>query len=345
MHMADALISPAVGGAMAAVSAGALAMAARGVRREARESPEAHDRTALMGVLGAFVFAAQMINFSIPATGSSGHLGGGLLLAILLGPHAAFLTIASVLIVQALFFADGGLLALGCNLFNMGFLACYVAYPLIFRPIAGRRAAGRRIWFGSMLGAVVALQLGAACVVMQTTLSGISELPFGGFIALMLPIHLAIGLAEGLVTAAVVGFIAQARPELLAPRAEAASGRRLRPVLVGLALVAALTAGVMSWFASGDPDGLEWSLARAAGVEELAAPEAGVHAVLARAQERTALLPDYDFPGGEAAEIADEAAVVRAGVSTAGLIGAMLTLGLAGAIGFGLRRRASVSTP
>ena len=74
-----------------------------------------------MGVLGAFIFAAQMINFTIPATGSSGHLGGGLILTILLGPYAAFLTIASVLMVQALFFADGGLLALGCNIFNLGF--------------------------------------------------------------------------------------------------------------------------------------------------------------------------------------------------------------------------------
>ena len=90
-----------------------------------------------MGMLGAFVFAAQMINFSIPGTGSSGHLGGALLLAILLGPHAAFVVVASVLTVQALFFADGGLLALGANLFNLGVLPCYLAYPLVYRPLAG----------------------------------------------------------------------------------------------------------------------------------------------------------------------------------------------------------------
>ncbi len=77
----------------------------------------------LMGVLGAFIFAAQMINFTIPGTGSSGHLGGGMILAILLGPHAAFLVMASVLTVQALFFADGGLLALGCNIWNLGVLS------------------------------------------------------------------------------------------------------------------------------------------------------------------------------------------------------------------------------
>ena len=96
-------------------------------------------RVPLMGMLGAFVFAAQMVNFSIPGTGSSGHLGGGLLLAILLGPHAALVVIASVLTVQALFFADGGLLALGANLFNLGVLPCFVVYPLVYRPLAGRR--------------------------------------------------------------------------------------------------------------------------------------------------------------------------------------------------------------
>ena len=90
-----------------------------------------------MGVAGAFVFAAQMLNFAIPGTGSSGHLGGALLLAILLGPEAAFLVMASILAVQALFFADGGLLALGCNIFNLGFFPAFVAYPLVYRRIVG----------------------------------------------------------------------------------------------------------------------------------------------------------------------------------------------------------------
>ena len=105
----------------------------------ARVNKELDDRKVpLMGVLGAFLFAAQMINFTIPATGSSGHLGGGLLLTVLLGPYAALLTIASVLMIQALFFADGGLLALGCNIFNLGVFPAFVAYPLLYRPLAGR---------------------------------------------------------------------------------------------------------------------------------------------------------------------------------------------------------------
>ena len=113
MHMADGFISPAAGCTMWAASAAMTMLCARKVRqeKEMRLVP-------LMGVLGAFIFACQMLNFTIPGTGSSGHLGGGLILAILLGPYAGFLVMAAILAVQALFFADGGLLALGCNIFN-----------------------------------------------------------------------------------------------------------------------------------------------------------------------------------------------------------------------------------
>src|SRR5512136_3386964 len=132
MHMADALISPAVGGTLWAATAGLIGYSSRKVKRDMDDR-----RIPLMGVLGAFIFASQMINFTIPGTGSSGHLGGGMILTILLGPHAAFLVMASVLTVQALFFADGGLLALGCNIFNLGFFPCYVVYPFIYQPWAG----------------------------------------------------------------------------------------------------------------------------------------------------------------------------------------------------------------
>ena len=128
MHMADALLSQAVGGTMWAATAALIGYSAKKVQKTL------DDQTIpLMGVLGAFIFAAQMINFTIPATGSSGHLGGGMILAILLGPYAAFLTMASVLTIQALFFADGGLLALGCNIFNLGFFPCFLVYPLIYQ--------------------------------------------------------------------------------------------------------------------------------------------------------------------------------------------------------------------
>ncbi|MFL5271377.1 MAG: energy-coupling factor ABC transporter permease, partial [Anaeromyxobacteraceae bacterium] len=252
MHMSDALVSPAVGGVMWAATAGLTAVAARRVERDGEEG-----RVALMGVLGAFVFAAQMVNFAIPATGSSGHLGGGLLLAILLGPHAAFVVMASVLAVQALFFADGGLLAFGCNVWNLGFFTCFLAYPLVWRPLAGASPTRGRVVLASLAAAVVALQLGALGVVLETVASGISTLPFAAFAALMQPVHLAIGLVEGLVTAALVGAVWRARPDVLASRGAAA---RLRPLLAGLALAAAATGGVGAWFASSRPDGLEWAV-------------------------------------------------------------------------------------
>lgn len=188
MHMADGFISPAVGCTMWAASAAITTLCARKVRqeKEMRLVP-------LMGVLGAFIFACQMLNFTIPGTGSSGHLGGGLILAVLLGPYAGFLVMAAILTVQALFFADGGLLALGCNIFNMGFFSCLVAYPFIYRPLAGTKTGTGRITLASVIAAVIGLQMGAFSVVLETTASGISALPFAQFVELMLPIHLAIG--------------------------------------------------------------------------------------------------------------------------------------------------------
>jgi len=292
MHMADALISPLVGGAMGAVAAVAAGTSVHKVQREADDR-----RVPLMGVIGAFVFAAQMINFSIPGTGSSGHLGGGLLLAALLGPYAGFLSLAAVLILQALFFADGGLLALGCNLVNLGVMSCFVAYPLIYRPLTRGRPSSPRLLLASVLAAVLGLQLGAFGVVAETTVSGVSGLPFGSFLLLMQPIHLAIGLVEGLVTASILIFLRKARPELLAA---AATGRALsrfvplRRILAVFAAAAFLLAFVFVGLASADPDGLEWAVARLLGRDPSAGPAvSGLHAFLADLQQGIALFPDY----------------------------------------------------
>ena len=288
MHMADALISPAVGATMLAVSAGAAAYSVRKIRTDMDEQ-----RIPLMGVMGAFVFAAQMINFSIPATGSSGHLGGGMLLAALLGPQAGFLTMAAVLLIQALFFGDGGLLAYGANVFNLGFYTCMLAYPLIYRPIMAQGVTARKILVASAVSTVVALQLGAFSVVLETVLSGQTELPFATFIMVMQPIHLAIGTVEGLVTAAVITFIWRARPELIDHTASSAvqqAGLARKKVVAGLLAAAMITAGGLSLFASSDPDGLEWSLAKTAGTAELEAP-AGIHQTLATLQSKISLFP------------------------------------------------------
>ena len=130
MHMADALITPAVAATMYACSGVAAGYSIKKVHKgnELKEVP-------VMGVMGAFVFATQMINFTIPGTGSSGHLCGGMLLTALLGPHAAFLTMIGVLLIQCLLFADGGLLALGCNIWNMAFYGCFIGSILIWKFI------------------------------------------------------------------------------------------------------------------------------------------------------------------------------------------------------------------
>ena len=363
MHMADALLSPVIGGAMWLGSGAAIAAASRHLRRRADDA-----LVPLMGMLGAFVFAAQMINFSIPATGSSGHLGGALLLAILLGPHAAFLVIASVLTVQALFFADGGLLALGANMFNLGVLPCFVAYPLVYRPLAGPAPTPRRSAVAAVCAAVVGLQLGALGVVLQTVASGISSLPLQGFLVVMLPIHAAIGVVEGLATAALLLFLHRTRPELLTAAPEIAAPQR-RPLLRRLALATLFTGGVLSWFSSTQPDGLEWSVARAAGTQALPAPRAGVHAALDEVQHRIAVLPGYSFPDALPAAFpaAFPAATpapapgfeagppkapqsrlppkppawpdVNRGTSLSGVLGGLVTVALVAAIGLGLRWR------
>ncbi len=348
MHMADALISPAVGGTLWVVSGGLIAWCARKLKETAREH-----LVPMMGVLGAFVFASQMINFSIPGTGSSGHIGGGLILAVLLGPYAAFLTITSVLVVQAFFFADGGLLALGCNIFNLGFFPAFIAYPFIYRPLAGGRCGSPRSWAAAIVGAVVGLEMGAFSVVLETKASGVSELPFGTFVLMMLPIHLAIGVVEGLATAAVVSFVGRARPEALYAAPKTGTAVSFRPVLIGLALAAVAVGGVASWFASTYPDGLEWSIARVTGKEQVLGEEAGWHKRLADVQERTALLPDYGFKASEpeaAPAAATEASAeswpaVNAGTSVAGIVGGVLTLALAVLAGWALRSRSVRGAP
>lgn len=323
MHMADALISPAVGGTMWAVSAGAAAYSVNRIKKSGLDEK----KVPLMGIMGAFVFAAQMINFTIPGTGSSGHIGGGILLAALLGPYPAFLTITAVLVIQALFFADGGLLALGCNIFNMGFISCFLAYPLIFKTILKNRFEPKRLTTASVAAVVTGLETGAFCVVLETLASGITQLPFGTFIAMMLPIHFAIGLVEGFVTAAVLIFVYKMKPEILESvmlKTKVSFGS-LRKITASMILLTLLTGGLLSIYASSYPDGLEWSMEKTAGTTELEA-NGSAHEKAAAIQDATAFMPDYDFK-------TTEAETPAGGTSTAGLIGGALTFLLAGATG------------
>jgi len=291
MHMADALVIPAVAGTMYVCSGGAAAYSVKkvGLENDSKKIP-------LMGVMGAFVFAAQMINFTIPGTGASGHLCGGVLLAALLGPSAGFLTMIGVLLIQCLLFADGGLLALGCNIWNMAFYGCFAGALLIWKPMMRNGVTKGKIGAGSILGCVLTLQLGAFSVALETLASGITALPFSAFLTAMQPIHLVIGLVEGLITAAVLLFIYEARPELLQGNNTSPKESRFsfKKTLVILGISAAFIGGCLSLFASQNPDGLEWSIEKITGDSELEAKGA-IYDTSENVQKTTSMLPDYTF--------------------------------------------------
>lgn len=345
MHMADALLAPGVGAAMYAASACAAGVSIFQLRKEEKLQAEPTiKRLPTMAVMAALVFAGQMINYTIPGTGSSGHMCGGMMLTGLLGPYAGFLSMIAVLLIQCLFFADGGLLALGANCWNMAFYGCFVGYFLLYRPImqgkwfaasSSKSAAHLKITIASILGCILTLQLGAFSVVVETSLSGITELPFGAFCALMQPIHLAIGLVEGLITAAVLNFVYDARPELVKDAAltpDTKSRFSLKITLLILALAALITGGCLSLFASSNPDGLEWALfgnaeegyAENMGLDE---EEFGIQSSAAETAgsivETTAFLPDYAFSGDEENPV---------GTSVSGIVGGVIVAGLAAVI-------------
>jgi len=165
----------------------------------------------------------------------------------------------------------------------------------------------------------------------------------------MQPIHLAIGIVEGLVTAAVLTFVYKARPEMLAAPIAAAQSppRPARALLLGFLAAALLTAGIFSWFASAHPDGLEWAIAKVTGTEEIAVPESGIFPALASLQQKTSFFPDYSLPGPDRSSAVEDAAhgvaasasVVDLGTSIAGIVGSLLTLAIASLAVFLLRKR------
>ena len=318
MHMADALVVPAVAGTMYVLSTATAGLSVKKVREE--NDPK---KIPVMGVMGAFVFATQMLNFTIPGTGSSGHLCGGMMLSAMLGPYAGFLTMIGVLLVQCLLFADGGLMALGCNIWNMAFYGCFVGALLIWRPIMKKGATRGKIIAASILGCVLTLQMGAFSVTLETLISGITELPFSVFVATMQPIHLAIGFVEGLITAAVLIFIYEARPELLwgvgeeAVKTEKEAKLSFKTTIITMAVLAAICGGIVSLAASAFPDGLEWSMEQVAGTSELEA-QGSAYDTAAGIQEATSLLPDYAFKDSE----------TPVGTSFSGIVGGLVVVGV-----------------
>ncbi|MEU6742654.1 energy-coupling factor ABC transporter permease [Streptosporangium sandarakinum] len=337
MHVPDGFFTPAVSLSAGVVAAAGVAVALRGARREL------DDRTAPMaGLVAAFVFAVQMLNFPV-AAGTSGHLLGGALAAILVGPYTAVLCIAVVLLVQGFFFADGGLTALGVNITLMGIASVLVAWA-VFRLIT-RSARGR--------GAVVAASFAAALLSVPATalaftllfwLGGTAPVAVGTVAAAMGGVHTLIGIGEGLITAVTVSTVLAVRPDLVygarglaaplvlrgpggqereagdagdtvAVPAQATSRRRLGWFAPAAIALTAVLAGGVSFYASASPDGLE-RVAEDKGFADRATDHALGDQPLA----------DYGEQGGLP-------------VGVAGLIGAGVTLAVGGGLFAAVRRR------
>ncbi|MHC5039476.1 MAG: energy-coupling factor ABC transporter permease [Planctomycetota bacterium] len=353
MHMGNEVLSPAVALGFGAATIGILSLCARNARKslEGRQIP-------LMGMMGALVFAAQMVNFQILG-GSSGHLGGGALLAISLGPGVAVFVMSAVLFIQALLFNDGGLLALGTNIFNMGILPAFIGTAL-FRIIAGGparevRSAGR-VYLGCFSAGLMGVTAGAVMVPIQIGLSGLlaDGVSLSWFFATMTWVHLIVGAVEGVITFMVVAYLYHTRPELL-PGATKVEGRvGPRPILASLGIGALVIGVFLSMMASGLPDGLEYVLGTETAGEGAGADKTvGGRSILRETsedslmhrvntlQEKVAVLPDYTRQGAEEASVEEGNGFFRWDTFQAisALVGSILTLFLAFLVGKLLLRR------
>lgn len=316
MHMADALVNPIVGCTMLVAATGVTAYSVNKIRKE-----DIKNKIPLMGVIGAFVFAAQMVNFSIPGTGSSGHIAGGIMLAAILGSEAGFLSLVSILTIQSLFFGDGGLLALGCNIINIGFFSCFVGYKLIYKKIISKNYSKRKIMIASILASVVSLQLGSFSVVLETLASGVTKLPFTTFLIFMQPIHLCIGIVEGIVTGLVLNFLYENRPDILEKVDIRKNYKMTKKKVIATILVAALVVGGgISLFASSHPDGLEWAILKTSGSEELMV-SSYINEKAVNVQNKTSFLLDYGFNSDNLSATEEVIGKVIAGV-----VGVVITI-------------------
>ncbi|MFE6766477.1 energy-coupling factor ABC transporter permease [Streptomyces sp. NPDC057689] len=274
MHVPDGFINAPVSAVTGVVAAGAVAVSLRGARRELNE------RTApLAGLVAAFIFAVQMLNFPV-AAGTSGHLLGGALAAILVGPYTGVLCISVVLLMQGILFADGGLTALGVNVLDMGVVTTVVAYAL-FRGLLGVLPRTRRsVTAASFVAALVSVPAAACAFTLIYWVGGTTDIPIGKVFTAMVGVHVLIGIGEALITALTVGAVVAVRPDLVhgakgltaplklrvdgelvdapAPTPEPAPAHRSTRGLWATGLVTALVlAGFVSFYASANPDGLE----------------------------------------------------------------------------------------
>ncbi|MCK2215023.1 energy-coupling factor ABC transporter permease [Actinomadura sp. ATCC 31491] len=332
MHVPDGFFDAVTSISAGVVAAAGVGVCLRGARREL------DDRTAPMaGLVAAFIFAVQMLNFPV-AAGTSGHLLGGALAAILVGPYTGVLCMAVVLLVQAVFFADGGLTALGVNVTVMGLVTVLVGWG-VFRLVSGLSRSRGGVTAAAFLAALVSVPAAALAFTLLFWIGGTAPIEVSAVAAAMGGVHVLIGLGEGVITAMTVGAVLAVRPDLVygarglatplvlrgatgttttvgaqEPAAPAARGG-LRPFLLAGVGVTLVLAGLVSFAASSSPDGLE--------------AVAETHGFSGRAA-------DHSF-GGWA--LADYGEVGGIPVGIAGIIGVGLVLLIAGAVAHAARRR------
>ena len=295
MHIPDGFLSTTVSIIFWIISIIIISYALKRVNQELGER-----QLPLMGVLAAAIFAGQMLNFTI-AGGTSGHLLGAAIATILIGPFPAILVMTSVVSIQALIFQDGGLLALGSNLFNMavvGVVVSYMVYRTIYR-LSGGKSWG--IFVGGFAAAWLSIEVAALSCALQLALSGTS--PANISVPAMGGIHALIGIGEGLITVGALAFIYSARRDIITHAESSASQGKLVWV-VGLSIAIGLA--VLSPLASTNPDGLE-SVADQLGFLAKARPPSFI------------IIPDYIFPG-----ISNQALATI----IAGLFGILLVFGV-----------------
>jgi cobalt/nickel transport system permease protein len=341
MHMANELLSvPVAAGTFAFASLG-LGLVCRKVKQVATT-----DQLGLMGILGAFVFSAQMINLPLPGLpGTSGHLIGAVLLAILLGPHASALIVSSIVIVQCLLFQDGGLLALGCNMINMALVPSYLGYAL-YRLILHQATDTWRFNLAVMTAALITVLASAILVPIQTALSGVLTLPFHTFLWTMLSVHLVIGLMEGLITIAVLAYVKQVKPDILSQNEISGPSNRGRLLVATLVIFTLLLSTVLSLYASDKPDGLEWSYADRPDQPDfhsVVQPHEQADTV-ETLQSKYTLLPDYTKRPAPIGHITgQDVAISRGWTSFAGVVGALITMIVIWGVAWCLRKRGATA--
>lgn len=346
VHVPDGFINAPVSAVAGVAAAGAVALSLRGARRELGGEGHGGERTApLAGLVAAFIFAVQMLNFPV-AAGTSGHLLGGALAAILVGPWTGVLCIAVVLLMQGILFADGGLTALGVNITVMGVVTVVVAYALFRGLVLLLPRTRASVTAASFVAALVSVPAAAAAFTLVYAIGGTTDVPVPKVLTAMVGVHVLIGIGEAVITMLTVGAVLAVRPDLVygargltaplklrvggelvdaAPAATppATPARSPRKLWIGGVVTALVLAGFVSFYASASPDGLE-KVAADKGIDSKVEDHAAAGSPLA----------DYGVKGIEAPRLSG---------GLAGVIGVGATLAVGTGAFWVVRRRRSAA--